>query len=101
MEQRTRSQGHFGPSGLFEQDDGENWDQSTAGVRGAVSGRYPLHYAMGINRGEIIEDERGPRWIESHMNEYGQRWTYRAWAEMMAAPSWAVYRANHAKPQNM
>ena len=24
---------HFGPAGMFEQDDGENWDQSTAGAR--------------------------------------------------------------------
>src|SRR5690606_26594348 len=53
--------GHtFGASGMLEQDDGENWDQSTRGVRGVVTGRYPLNYQMGKGHGEIIEDETTP-----------------------------------------
>ncbi len=92
--------GHqFGASGMLEQDDGENWDQSTRGMKGVVSGRYPLHYRMGIGHGEIIHDEDGPAHIDHHVNEYAQRWTYRAWSEFMAADSWAQLKANHSKPE--
>ena len=87
----------FGASGLLEQDDGENWDQSTRGSQGVAIGRYPLTYQMGIGRGEVIDDEAGPTRIENHVNEYAQRWTYRAWADFMAAGSWSELKANHAK----
>ena len=50
----------FGPAGMLEQEDGENWDQSTRGTVGTVARRYPLNYAMGIGRGEILEEELGP-----------------------------------------
>src|SRR5690606_28970751 len=58
-------QHQFGPAGLHEQDDGENWDQSTKAMLGAVSQRYPLHYAMGIGHGEIVDDETSPPRIET------------------------------------
>ncbi|MGE0060424.1 MAG: SRPBCC family protein, partial [Dehalococcoidia bacterium] len=77
-EQRLNSARTFGASGMLEQDDGENWDQSTRGQQGVVSGRHPLHYAMGLGHGEIIKDEISPARIESHINEYAQRWTYQA-----------------------
>jgi phenylpropionate dioxygenase-like ring-hydroxylating dioxygenase large terminal subunit len=86
----------FGASGMLEQDDGENWDQSTRGVRGIVSGRYPLHYAMGKGHGDIIKDEDGPPRIESKVNEHAQLWTYRAWSEFMAARNWDDLRSNHS-----
>jgi hypothetical protein len=34
----------FGPAGMLEQDDGENWDQSTRAARGMVGRRYPLNF---------------------------------------------------------
>jgi 3-phenylpropionate/trans-cinnamate dioxygenase alpha subunit len=97
-EVRMRAGHHFGPAGIMEQDDGENWDQSTAGVRGVVSERYPLNYSMHVGRGTFIEDEQSPPRIPTHLNENCQLWHYRCWAEMMAADSWAEYRANHSKP---
>ena len=50
---------------MLEQDDGENWDQSTRGQRGVVTGRYPLNYQMGLGHGEIIDDEDGPPHIDA------------------------------------
>jgi hypothetical protein len=97
---RHRSGHHFGPSGLMEQDDGENWDQSTAGARGTVSKRYPLNYQVRIGEPVIVDEELPPR-VPSHMTEAAQRWTHRSWADYMAAESWDDLRANHAKPQDL
>ena len=59
---------------MLEQEDGENWDQSTRGTAGTVARRYPLHYAMNLGRGEVIEDETGPPYIDTHVNEHAQLW---------------------------
>ena len=50
-EDRRRAVHVFGPAGGLEQEDGENWDQSTRGTRGVVARRYPLHFAMGLGTG--------------------------------------------------
>ncbi|MGE0057549.1 MAG: aromatic ring-hydroxylating dioxygenase subunit alpha [Dehalococcoidia bacterium] len=94
---RLQSSHTFGASGMLEQDDGENWDQSTRGVRGAVSGRYPLNYAMGKGYGEMIIDEQGPPRIDGLRSEHAQLWGYRAWSEWMKAESWDDLRANHSR----
>jgi len=95
---RIRQIHGFGPAGFHEMEDGENWDQSTIGCKGVISSRYPLHYAMGRNHDEIIEDELSPPRVENFINEHMQFWHYRAWTEMMAAQNWAELRANHSKP---
>jgi phenylpropionate dioxygenase-like ring-hydroxylating dioxygenase large terminal subunit len=86
----------FGPAGFLEQDDGENWDQSTKGTLGPAARRYPLHYAMGKGRDEVREDG-GQKRIESVVNEHGQLWTYRAWADWIDAESWRDLVARHAR----
>ncbi len=96
---RAYSGTHFGPVGLFEQDDGENWDQSTIAMRGVVSGRYPLNYQMNVGRGEVILDEDGPPRVDGHCTEHAQLWTYRNWATWMGAENWADLKANHPKPE--
>jgi hypothetical protein len=88
----------FGPAGLLEQDDGENWGQSTRGMVGSVSKGYPLNYAMNVGNGEVVRDELSPPRIESSSTtEHPQLWHYRAWAEWMAAESWDDLRANHSR----
>ncbi|MGE3986311.1 MAG: hypothetical protein AB7G38_19245, partial [Dehalococcoidia bacterium] len=94
----TLHQHVFGPAGLHEQDDGENWDQSTKAMLGVVSQRYPLHYAMGIGHGEVIDDEASPPRIESFVNEHGQLWHYMTWAGMMTASSWDEFKAKYSQP---
>jgi hypothetical protein len=89
---------HFGPAGMFEQEDGENWDQSTNGTKGVVSQRYGLNYSMGLGHGQVIEDETGPPRIENLTNEFAQLWMYRCWSEYMAAPDWKHLRNNHSRP---
>lgn len=90
---------HFGPAGMFEQDDGENWDQSTAGARGTVSQRRPLNYAMGLGHGEVISDEQGPPRIDTLTNENAQLWMYHVWSEFMDAETWPELRQQHDEPR--
>jgi phenylpropionate dioxygenase-like ring-hydroxylating dioxygenase large terminal subunit len=97
--QRFSANHTFGPAGMLQQDDGENWEQSTLGTRGVVSRRYPLHYAMGLGRGEQQDDESGPPRIQTKVNEHAQLWLYRNWAEWMAAANWAELKANHPLPE--
>ncbi len=96
--QKGRANHTFGPAGMLEQDDGENWGQSTMGMRGNVAKRFPIHYAMGMGHGEIIDDEGSPPRIETHVNEHAQFWFYRGWADWMAAPTWDDLRANRTPP---
>jgi phenylpropionate dioxygenase-like ring-hydroxylating dioxygenase large terminal subunit len=98
-ESAWRSIHTFGASGMLEQDDGENWDQSTRGQQGVVSSRYPLNYQMGLHRGEIINNEDSPPHIGHFVNESYHLWQYQAWAEMMAAPSWEDWKQTHSKPE--
>ena len=80
-----RAMREFGPAGLLEVDDGENWQQATLATKGVVGQSEPLNYAMGLGRGEIIEEEGNPPRIETGINEHAQLWLYRAWSEWMAA----------------
>ena len=91
---------NFGPAGMLEQDDGENWGQSTLGANGVVSKQFPLNYSMSLGRGEIIEDELGPPRVETpNVNEHAQLWYYRSWADWMAADGWDDLRRNHTVPE--
>jgi 3-phenylpropionate/trans-cinnamate dioxygenase alpha subunit len=94
---RGRASHTFGPAGMLEQDDGENWEQSTKAMRGVISQRFPVNYQMGLNHGDAIDDESGPPHIETGVNEHAQLWLYRGWAEWMAAESWADLKANHTR----
>jgi phenylpropionate dioxygenase-like ring-hydroxylating dioxygenase large terminal subunit len=39
----------FGPSGIYEQDDLENWEECTRVNMGKVAQRYGLHHGMGVH----------------------------------------------------
>jgi hypothetical protein len=87
----------FGPAGMLEQDDGENWSQSTRTSRG-FSNRKTGHYLqMGLGQDQVIGGDGGEHYVETCINEHGQRWFYRGWTEWMAARSWAELKANHSR----
>jgi nitrite reductase/ring-hydroxylating ferredoxin subunit len=77
----------FGPAGVLEQDDGENWAQATAQSRGVASRRMKHQLKMGLGRGKIIK-EAGLSRIEGLTSEYGQLWTYYSWAQWMKGLTW-------------
>jgi phenylpropionate dioxygenase-like ring-hydroxylating dioxygenase large terminal subunit len=90
---------HDGPAGVFEQDDGENWGQSTIGTKGKAMANYPLNYTMNLGRGEIVDDETGPPRIDTTNNEHSQLWFYHCWSEWMSSESWDDLHANHSLPE--
>jgi 3-phenylpropionate/trans-cinnamate dioxygenase alpha subunit len=77
----------FGPAGLLEQEDGENWAQSTMSTDGYVSARIPQALKMDLHRGKIIK-EHGLARIDGEINEHAQLWTYLAWSQYMRGLSW-------------
>ncbi len=88
----------FGPAGLLEQDDGENWSHSTRGARGPIGRMRPLNLSMGRGRDQVSADPSGQSRIETVVNEHGQRWTYQSWQEWMLADSWQELIASHSQP---
>jgi len=99
---RQRANHYFGPAGMLEQEDGENWDQSTRATRGVISKRYPLNFSMNVKRGEVQRDGAGIPFVDCAINEHAQLWTYRAWADWMSADSWEALARNHTRvPQDV
>lgn len=88
----------FGPAGLLEQDDGENWSQSTRSAKGFASRSLGHNLQMGLGRDRVAEGPGGEHYLEGYISEHGQRWLYRAWTEWMSANSWSELAANHSLP---
>ena len=82
----------FGPAGLLEQDDGENWAQATMQTVGTASRRVPHLLKMGVGRGKVIKEDGLAR-IETTTNEHGQLWTYHSWAQWMKGLDWPALKA--------
>lgn len=83
----SRANRVFGPSGLLEQDDGENWAQATMQTLGYASRDIPQLLHMGIGRGEVIK-EHGLARIDGTTSEHAQLWNYHCWAQWMKGPDW-------------
>ncbi|MBA4013735.1 MAG: hypothetical protein C0481_17880 [Phenylobacterium sp.] len=95
----VRSATHlFGPAGLLEQDDGENWSQSTRASRGVVSRSLGHNLQMGLGHDQAIAGPDGGAAIATCISEHGQRWLYQSWTEWLAAKDWADLKANHSAP---
>jgi 3-phenylpropionate/trans-cinnamate dioxygenase alpha subunit len=78
----------FSPSGTFEQDDMDNWQECTRTCRGAVSRRHALNTQMGLGHEGFNEDLHA--WASDfRMSESNHRQFYRRWAQLMTTGSWA------------
>jgi 3-phenylpropionate/trans-cinnamate dioxygenase alpha subunit len=76
----------FGPSGIFEQDDGENWSEIQAISHGWRTNSVPLNYQMGI--ASESEDGRHPGSTSQLYSDSAGRRFYSRWAELMNTPAW-------------
>ena len=84
---RRTAQQTFGPAGTFEQDDMDNWQESTFTARGPMSRRIPINNQMGLGREEFNEDLMA--WANDiPASEHTHRAFYRHWAKVMSADSW-------------
>jgi len=81
---------------MLEQEDGENWAQSTTQTQGLASRRIPQLLKMGTGRRKLNTDD-GLRWTETTTNEHAQLWTYAAWKEWMLGWGWDELRS-HTTP---
>jgi 3-phenylpropionate/trans-cinnamate dioxygenase alpha subunit len=88
---RKATMAQFGPAGLAEQDDGENWGL----IAGNLSGRGPqihkleLNYAMGL--GNEGTDPQFPGTVLQHLwGEMPQRMFYNRWVEFMTRTDWPM-----------
>jgi ethylbenzene dioxygenase subunit alpha len=77
----------FSPSGVFEMDDGENWEYATRVNEGVVTRRQKLHYGLGL--GSRVEHPELPGNVfRSQLNDANQRAFYARWSQLMRADSW-------------
>jgi len=73
----------FGPGGIFEQDDGENWEGVTYGASGVGASDHPFHYGAGLN---AVPHPELPGTVSSVYSEHTQRGMYRQWHDLMLRP---------------
>ena len=69
-------------SGLYEQDDMENWKHCTRTSRGVVAQRHPLNYQMGLGH-EHFDAEAAAWSSDFRISESNHRRFYQRWLELM------------------
>ncbi|MCU1458389.1 MAG: Aromatic-ring-hydroxylating dioxygenase, alpha subunit-like protein [Actinomycetia bacterium] len=79
----------FSPSGVFEMDDGENWEYSTQANQGFVTRNQPLYYGLGLGT-EIEHPDMPGHVFRGQINDANQRAFYRRWAELLTDPPTAA-----------
>ncbi|MEB3081517.1 aromatic ring-hydroxylating dioxygenase subunit alpha [Pseudomonas aeruginosa] len=78
----------FSPTGVFEMDDGENWEYCTKTNRGLVTRYQDLYVGLGMH--SRIEDSELPGNVfRGQLNEANARAFYQRWKDLLQAPSWA------------
>jgi len=78
----------FSPSGTFEQDDMDNWQECTRTCRGVVARRMELNNQMGLGHERFDEGLQATA-SDLRISESNHRHFYRRWARLMDAESWA------------
>jgi phenylpropionate dioxygenase-like ring-hydroxylating dioxygenase large terminal subunit len=76
----------FGPSGVFEQDDMDNWQECTRGARGKVAQRVMLNTKMGLGH-DRFDKMMGGMASDWRCSENNHREFYRRWLQLMSAPT--------------
>jgi ethylbenzene dioxygenase alpha subunit len=78
----------FSPSGIFEMDDGENFEFSTRSNAGFVTGQQDLY--MGLGTGTALKESTLPGNVyRNQVNEANHRAFYRRWLDLMKARDWS------------
>jgi phenylpropionate dioxygenase-like ring-hydroxylating dioxygenase large terminal subunit len=78
----------FSPSGTFEQDDMDNWQECTRTCRGVVARRSALNTQMGLGHERF--DEGLNAWASDYrISESNHRQFYGRWAQLMTGANWA------------
>jgi 3-phenylpropionate/trans-cinnamate dioxygenase alpha subunit len=77
----------FGPSGMFEQDDGEVWTSISEATRGFIGRQQEFNYQMGLEHEipvrEAYDVDMPGVMGEAYMTEANHRVFYRRWKQLM------------------
>jgi len=76
----------FGPSGMFEVEDGEIWAEVSDSIAGHVASKQSFNYQMGLGKEELVADKFGdglPGRTGWYWSEVNQREYYRQWRSLM------------------
>ncbi len=84
-QQRRTSVQTFGPSGIFEQDDAENWSQCTATMRGYVGRKLTMPYLAGQDNGDAKHPGKTLSAGNGGASEGAGRSFYRHWLQVMTS----------------
>lgn len=84
--QRVYNLRTFGPSGIFESDDGENWSEVQAISGGFVTNNTALNLQMNI--GNDKKDDIFPGITSDLYSDSAGRSFYGKWARVMDTPAW-------------
>lgn len=76
----------FGPSGLLEQDDSENWIQIQRNLRGYMTRQTHFNVQMGMH-GRPIETDEIPGVVRHVFCENAARGMYERWSELISSPN--------------
>lgn len=87
----------FSPGGIFEMDDGENWEYATRINEGWVTRHQPLHYGLGAGS-EIDSPELPGHVYRGSLNDANQRHFYMRWAEFMRHDNWEDLQSDRTAP---
>ena len=77
----------FSPSGTFEQDDMDNWQECTQTCRGVVSRRLDLNMQMGLGHDQF-DQSLDATVSDFRFSESNHRGFYKRWAELMSGNGW-------------
>jgi 3-phenylpropionate/trans-cinnamate dioxygenase alpha subunit len=89
MEIRSNGMRTFNPAGLFEQDDGENWNEIQKLLRGYKSRTTRWNAQLGMGHlGRGVDGLPGVT-ADSMYAEHAGRGIYQRWADMLSADSWS------------
>ena len=84
---RFVSQYRFSPSGVFEQDDMDNWIQVTGAAKSLIGKRFPANYQMSGNEPPVEIDLPGR--TMSRFSDNNQLNLYMHWAKVLQATDWS------------
>jgi 3-phenylpropionate/trans-cinnamate dioxygenase alpha subunit len=84
---RFVSQYRFSPTGVFEEDDMDNWIQVTGAARSVIGRRFPANYQMSLSE-EISETDLRGR-LASRWSDSNQLSLYMHWAKVLEAKNWS------------
>lgn len=76
----------FGPTGTFEQDDGEIWDDCQKVAQGRVARQVPLNYQMGLGR-DTQDHPLYPGRVNHVYSDNAARGFYERWLDLMGRPN--------------